>query len=161
MRDDSPLSGRCSCGLISFRLTDTPLVVHCCHCTWCQRETGSAFVLNAMIETRRIVTTGASPAETLLPSASGKGQVVLRCPDCHVALWSHYSGAGRRFAFVRAGTLDGARNIVPDVHIFTGSALPWVAFPPGAKVFPEFYRRSDTWSPEALHRRDVELAMEG
>ncbi|MCR8547917.1 GFA family protein [Salipiger sp. P9] len=152
------MHGRCTCGEIRFHLTDTPLITHCCHCTWCQRETGSAFALNAMIETRNIACDAGRPQEIALPSASGKGQTVARCPSCQVALWSHYAGAGRAFAFVRVGTLDDASRVAPDVHIFTESAHPWIPFPDGARVFPAFYRRSATWRPEALERRAAELA---
>ncbi|MBN9886815.1 GFA family protein [Salipiger abyssi] len=154
------MKGRCTCGEIRFHLTDTPLITHCCHCTWCQRESGSAFALNAMIETRCIALDGGSPEELALPSASGKGQIVTRCPRCQVALWSHYAGAGRAFAFIRVGTLDAAASVVPDVHIFTESAHPWITFPEGAKVFPAFYRRSETWRPEALARGEAERARQ-
>lgn len=152
------MDGRCTCGTVRFRLTDTPLCVHCCHCGWCRRETGSAFVLNALIETRKVALLDGAPVEVMTPSASGSGQVILRCPDCQVALWSHYSGAGRRFAFVRVGTLDDGASVVPDVHIFTESAVPWLPFPEGARVFPVFYDRKEVWSPEALDRRRAELA---
>ena len=155
------MHGRCTCGAIEYRLTDTPLCVHSCHCTWCQRETGSAFVLNALIETRNVAPVRGTPVEVLTPSASGKGQIVLRCPQCHVALWSHYSGAGRAFAFVRVGTLDRARELAPGVFIFTGTAVPWMQFPEGVPVFAEYYDRTQVWRPEALARRAAELARQG
>jgi hypothetical protein len=151
------MQGHCTCGEIAYRLAEPPLVVHCCHCTWCQRETGSAFALNALIETRHIRRLSGRPAEWLVPSASGKGQTMVGCPTCGCTLWSHYSGAGRGFAFVRAGTLVDAASIAPDVHIYTSTAHPWITFPEGAQVFPEYYRRSTTWRPEALARRDAEL----
>ena len=145
---------------IRFHLTDTPLIIHCCHCTWCQRETGSAFALNAMIETRCVALDAGRPHDVTLPSASGKGQIVARCPTCEVALWSHYAGGGRAFAFVRIGTLDRAAELTPDVFIYTDTAPPWITFPEGARVFPEYYRRSTTWRPEALARREAELARQ-
>ncbi|WP_373356165.1 GFA family protein [Pseudoroseicyclus sp. CXY001] len=150
------MHGRCTCGDVTYRLTDSFLCVHCCHCRWCQRETGSAFVLNGLIETRHLEVTGAAEA-VLTPSASGKGQEIRRCPRCRVALWSHYAGAGPRFAFVRCGTLDAALEIAPDVHIFTETKLPWVTLPPEVPAFAEFYRRSEVWAPAALARRQAEL----
>jgi len=152
------MDGRCTCGAVRFRLTDTPLVVHACHCTWCQRESGSAFALNAMIETDRVELIAGHPEETLTPSNSGKGQIYLRCPACHVALWSHYAGAGRKMAFVRVGTLADPAAFPPDVHIFTATKLPWVVLPEGVPACPDYYRREEIWRPEALARRAAVLA---
>lgn len=146
------MQGRCTCGAVRYRLTDTPLVVHCCHCTWCQRESGSAFAVNAMIEADRLQVEGETE-EVVTPSASGKGQVVVRCPSCRVALYSHYAGSGRLTAFVRTGTLDDPGRCPPDVHIFTSTRLPWVVLPPSIPAFAEYYRASEVWRPDALARR--------
>jgi hypothetical protein len=152
------MRGRCSCGAVVYRLRDEVLCVNACHCTWCQRETGSAFAMNGIIETRLIEIERGAPEPVETPSASGAGQTILRCGHCRVALWSHYAGAGRRFAFVRMGTLDETRGVVPDVHIFTTSKQDWVILPDGAPVFEEYYRREEVWRPEALARREAELA---
>lgn len=145
------MHGRCSCGAVSYALMDAPLFVHCCHCTWCQRETGSAFALNALIETDRLKVTGAVE-HVMLPSASGRGQEVVRCAACRVALFSHYGGGGRLMAFVRVGTLADPTACPPDVHIYTTTRLPWVALPAGARVFEEYYDPRKEW-PEAAQAR--------
>ncbi len=154
-------TGRCSCGEVAYRLTESLLITHACHCTWCQRETGTAFALNGMIETRFIEVTKGAPAAVMLPSASGKGQEVMRCPQCQVALWSHYAGTGRKLAFLRLGTLDDTSDVAPDVHIYTSTKQPWLSLPEGARVFDEYYRRSEVWAPEALERRKAELERNG
>jgi hypothetical protein len=152
--DPNPLlEGGCTCGAVRYRLASAPLIVHCCHCRWCQRETGSAFVLNAMIETSRLGVTAGEPIMILTPSASGKGQKILRCPTCQVALWSHYPGGGDRVAFVRAGTLDEPDRCPPDIHIFTESKQPWVQIPQGMRSVAEFYEIDEVWSPASLERR--------
>jgi hypothetical protein len=153
-----PLDGRCTCGGVRFRLHAAPLIVHCCHCRWCQRETGSAFVINALIETDRVQLLAGAPELVDTPSESGRGQRIARCPHCHVALWSHYAGLGAKAAFVRAGTLDSPEAVAPDVHIFTASKLPWVALPPGVPAFAEFYDRDAVWPADALARRAALLA---
>jgi hypothetical protein len=150
------MDGRCTCGGVRFRLSDRPLFVHACHCTWCQRETGSAFVINALIETSCLQVTGRTLA-VMTPSDSGAGQLIHRCPDCHVALWSHYSGAGPRFAFVRAGTLEPPVP-APDIHIFTSTMQPWLRLPEGVPAVPEYYAREDYWPDWALARRQAVLA---
>ncbi len=153
------MNGKCTCGEVRYRLTDRPLFVHCCHCRWCQRETGSAFVLNALIEADRVAVATGAPVPVTVPSESGNGQVIYRCPTCQVALWSVYSGAGPRFLFVRVGTLEEPGAVPPDIHIFTDSKLPWVQLPEGVPAMPEFYRRSQYWPEWALERRAA--ALEG
>ena len=154
-------AGGCDCRTVRYRLTAAPLFVHACHCRWCQRETGSAFVLNALIETERVEVTGARPTIVVTPSASGRGQKIARCPACQVAVWSHYAGAGELFSFVRVGTLDDPDACPPDVHIFTASKQPWVVLPPGVPAFREYYDRGKLWPAEALARRRDLLVRHG
>jgi hypothetical protein len=148
-----PLEGGCTCRAIRYRMTSAPLFVHCCHCRWCQRETGSAFVLNAMIEANRVVLLSGTPDVVNTPSNSGKGQKISRCPTCRIAVWSNYAGAGEAIRFVRVGTLDNPDRLPPDIHIFTSSKQPWVVLPEGTPALPEFYDRKKYWPPESLARR--------
>ena len=152
MSDEQVREGGCSCGEIRYRMTSDPLIVHCCHCTWCQRETGSAFVLNALIETDRVEITAGEPDGILRPSESGAGQTVWQCSTCGVVLWSTYSGAGDAVRFLRAGTLDDTTELKPDIHIFTESKQPWVNIPDGAPVMEQFYHFSEQWPAESLAR---------
>ena len=145
------MKGRCSCGSVQYELNDTPLFVHCCHCLWCQRESGAAFAINLLIETDRITLEG-SVCDVPLPSESGNGQTMVRCDQCQVALWSHYAGMGKKVAFVRAGTLDDPREVTPDIHIYTDSKQPWLTLPDDVPAVPGYYRRSQMW-PEASLRR--------
>lgn len=148
-----PLEGGCTCRSVRYRMTTAPLFVHCCHCRWCQRETGASFALNAMIEADRVVTLGEQPELITTPSASGRGQRIARCSHCHVAVWSHYSSAGPMVAFVRVGTLDQPDLLPPHIHIFTESKQPWVVIPQGTPSVPAFYEREEIWPAESLARR--------
>jgi hypothetical protein len=150
-----PFEGGCTCRGVRYRFATAPLVVHACHCTWCQRETGSAFAVNAMIESDRFESFGAEPEFIDTPSESGKGQSVARCPACRVAVWSHYAGAGPLVTFVRVGTLDEPHRLPPDIHIFTRSKQPWVVLPVGARSVPVYYEIEAVWSPESLARREI------
>lgn len=145
--------GGCACRHVRYRMTSKPLLVHCCHCRWCQRETGSAFVLNAMIEADRVELLHGEVDVILTPSESGRGQWIARCPRCRVALWSNYGGSGDVVRFVRVGTLDEPDRLPPDVHIFTMSKQPWVNLEGGAPAFQEFYEIEDVWPAESLARR--------
>ena len=146
------LEGRCTCGAVRYRLLREPMFVHCCHCYWCQRETGTAFALNAMIEADAVALRAGSPHRVDTPSQSGAGQIIVRCADCQVALWSHYSGAGERVSFVRVGTLEEPWRVSPDIHIFTESKQPWVRLPPEVPSVAQYYRRSSYWSAEQVER---------
>ena len=149
---DFALEGGCDCRAVRYRMTSRPMIVHCCHCRWCQRETGSAFVLNAMIEADRVTLLTGEPELVATPSASGRGQKIARCPVCRVALWSHYPGAGDAVSFVRVGTLDEPDRLPPDIHIYTASKQPWVVIPEEAKAVPEYYRPSEVWPAESRAR---------
>ncbi len=146
------LDGGCACGKVRYRLTTAAMFVHCCHCRDCQRQTGTAFALNALIETDRIMMLSGAPKPDTMPTDSGKPHDVYRCPDCGTAVWSDY---GRRPAlrFVRVGTLDDPTALKPDVHIYVRSKLPWVALPAGAPAFEEYYDLKTVWPAESLKRR--------
>ena len=155
------MEGHCTCRQVRYRLTSRPLFVHCCHCRWCQRETGSAFVLNALIEADRVELLAGEPETIDTPTQSEQGQKISRCPVCKVALWSVYSGAGPKFRFVRVGTLDNPDACPPEIHIFTESKQPWVILPEGVPAVPQYYRRDDYWPAESLARREALLKRGG
>lgn len=149
---DFAAEGGCTCRAVRYRLTSRPMFVHCCHCRWCQRETGSAFALNAMIEAGRVELLAGAPEVVHTPSASGRGQKIHRCPTCRVAVWSNYSGAGDAVRFVRVGTLDEPDRVPPDIHIFTDSKQPWVVLPDDATAVPEYYNPKERWPAESQAR---------
>ena len=148
------LTGGCSCGAVRYRLLSTPMFVHCCHCTDCQRQTGSAFVLNALIESDRVEILSGAPQPVSMPTDSGRPHDIYRCPSCQIAVWSDY---GRRgvLHFLRVGTLDEPSAIAPDVHIYTRSKLPWVALPEGVPAFEAYYDTKSLWPAESLKRREA------
>jgi hypothetical protein len=146
----SGAEGGCACGEIRYRLTSAPLVVHCCHCLNCQRQTGSAFVINVLIETDRVELLAGEPARVDAPRDAGPPQGIFRCPTCQIGVYSDYGRPDVRF--VRAGTLDDPSRVTPDVHIFTRSKLPWVTLPGSAPAFEVYYDRNEVWTPEGLER---------
>lgn len=148
-----PLEGGCDCRFLRYRLESAPLFVHCCHCRWCQRESGASFALNAMIESTRLTVLAGAPDLVETPSASGLGQQIARCPHCRLALWSHYGGAGPLLSFVRVGTLDQPDSLPPDIHIFTASRQPWLQLPAGVPAVSEYYQREQYWPAASLARR--------
>ncbi len=156
--ENFPLEGGCTCRAVRYRMMTKPLFVHCCHCRWCQRETGASFALNAMIEADRVNLLQGEVEVVNTPSNSGKGQKIARCPKCHIALWSNYAEAGDAVRFVRVGTLDKPDLLPPDIHIFTASKQPWVVLPPGMPAVEEYYDSKEYWPQESLERRRALLA---
>lgn len=146
------MDGGCSCGAVRYRLTGKPLFVHCCHCRHCQRETGSAFAHNGMIESDRIKVARGMPAVFDLPTASGKGQRVRRCSDCGVALWSTYGGPGPLVSFVKIATLDEPDRFPPQAHMFTASTAEWMVLPDGVPAAVGYYDRESLWPKASLER---------
>ena len=147
-----PIEGGCDCRTVRYHMTSVPLIVHCCHCRWCQRESGAAFALNAMIESDRVLSLGAEPEIVDTPSQSGRGQKIARCPSCRIAVWSHYAGSGPITKFVRVGSLDDPDVLPPDAHIFTATKQPWVLLPPSTPAFAGYYDRATVWRKESLTR---------
>jgi hypothetical protein len=147
-----PIEGGCDCRQVRYRMESAPLFVHCCHCRWCQRESGASFALNAMIEADRVTELGERPLLVDTPSNSGSGQRIARCAQCKVAVWSNYAGAGPVIKFVRVGTLDDPDLLPPDIHIFTASKQPWLTLPTGVPAVAEYYDRDKHWPEESLAR---------
>ena len=127
------------------------MFVHCCHCRDCQRQTGSAFVLNALIETDRVEVKGVVRRSTM-PTDSGRPHGVDRCDVCGTAVWSEYGGVAA-LRFVRVGTLDVPSRLPPDVHIYTRSKLSWIALPEGVPAFDAYYDSKSLWPASSLERR--------
>ncbi len=142
--------GGCSCGEVRYRLTSNPLFVHCCHCLNCQRQTGSAFVINLLIEANRVELFAGEPEAVDVPRDDGSMQRIYRCPSCQVAVYSEYTCPEVRF--VRGGTLDDPAGVTPDVHIFTGSKLPWVILPESVPAFDVYYDTRALWPAASLER---------
>jgi hypothetical protein len=145
-----PSEGGCSCGEIRYRLTSDPLVTHCCHCLNCQRQTGSAFVINVLIEADRMQLLGGEPRPVEVPRDDGSAQKIFRCPTCQIAVYSDYGRSDIRF--IRAGTLDDPSQATPDVHIFVRSKREWIALPESVPAFDVYYDRTTVWRRESLDR---------
>ena len=148
-----PREGGCACGTVRYRLTSDPLFTHCCHCLNCQRQTGSAFVINLLIETDRVELLAGGPQRVDVPRDDGSTQQIFRCPTCQVAVFSQYGRPEVRF--VRAGTLDEPTSVVPDVHIFTRSKVGWITLPDSSPAFEVYYGMKDLWPAASLERLEA------
>jgi hypothetical protein len=142
--------GGCSCGAVRYRLASEPMFVHCCHCLNCQRQTGSTFAINLLIEADRVEMSGASAQTVEVPRDDGSTQRIYRCPECQVAVFSEYESP--ELWFVRGGTLDDPTDVTPDVHIYTRSKVRWVTLPADTPAFEAYYDSTKLWPASSLHR---------
>jgi len=152
MNENDRNKGKCTCGEIEYELTAVPMFVHCCHCTWCQRETGSAFAINALIEADEVHLIQGCPEAINVPSNSGIGQTISRCPSCKTALWSNYGAAKDAICFIRVGTLNNPDACPPDIHIFTSTKQKWVELNNSVPAMDEYYQRSKYWPEQSIAR---------
>lgn len=151
--------GGCACGAVRYRLTSDPLFTHCCHCLNCQRQTGSAFVINLLIEANRVELLAGVPQPVHAPRDDGSSQRIFRCPSCQVAVFSEYGRPEVRF--VRGGTLDRPSEFTPDVHIFTRSKVPWLTLPDAAPAFEVYYDSKLLWPAASLERLEAIMPPSG
>jgi len=151
------MKGQCSCGEVQFDMLETPLFVHACHCKNCQRQSGSAHALNAMIETSKVNVLSGKSEGFDVPTDSGRRQTIFRCPSCKVALWSTYGGAGDAFLFGRVGSLDDPATCPPDINIFTKSKQLWVTLYADIPAVEEFYDAKEYWPAETLERMQASM----
>lgn len=147
-----PMLGACFCGAIRYRLECAPMFVHCCHCTDCQKQTGGAFAINALIEASHLTLLSGAPEAVPMHTDSGAPHDIYRCPQCKTAVWSDY-GRRKVLLFVRVTTLEHPDAVPPDVHIFTRSMLPWERLPEGVRAFKVYYDMQKEWPAESLRRR--------
>ena len=128
-------AGACECGEVRYRLTDAPIVVNCCHCRDCQTITGSAFALNAMIETGAIEVTHGAPVVRSRERGERGDTRAWRCGRCETLLWADHPMFGDKARFVRIGTLALGEGLPVDAHYFVRSKHPWVTVPAGVAQF--------------------------
>jgi hypothetical protein len=145
-------TGGCICGAIRYEICRDPLVVHACHCTYCQTESGAAFAVNLLVEADAVRLLRGMPQAVMTPSHSGNGQQIWRCPICQVAVWSNYAAFKGKVNFVRVGTLDHHGDVAPDIHIYTSSKQDWLPLPQDAQSVPLYYKLRDVWPESSVDR---------
>lgn len=144
--------GGCTCGHARYQVASEPMIVHCCHCRGCQKNSDSAFALNALFEADRVELISGEVEDVTVPTPRGTGQINTRCTKCKVAVWSIYNMGGlrERIRFIRVGTLDAPDQLPPDVHIYTRSKQPWVVLPRKDRRVEAFYEHKEIWSSKSM-----------
>ena len=153
-RDFTPLAGGCPCGQARFHLTGAPIITPAGQCRNCQKVSGAAFSVNAMIESDRLELIAGRTV--LFEPRAGQGEV--QCPDCRYSLWSYIPMFGKAIAFVGVGRLDEGERLAPEAHYFIRSKHPWIGLPAGVPAFSEL---GDPGKPGMGARVGAALAAAG
>ncbi|MEQ9643359.1 MAG: GFA family protein [Alphaproteobacteria bacterium] len=148
------MTGRCACGAVTYRITDAPLFTQACHCTDCQRSTGSAFVVHLVLAEPDFEIEGKTRMATV-PSGSGAGCELHACAKCATYIWVRYLYHKVPVIAVRGGTLDDPAAAPPQAHIFTRSMQPWLTLPDGVPRFDEAFARDDVWPAASCRKYDA------
>lgn len=145
------MDGGCPCGAVRYRVRRAPMFVNCCHCRQCQQQTGTAFALNAILESDQVTLLSGTLEGVKVPARSGIPQTIFHCTACKCALWSHYRDLAV-MSFVRVGTLDEPDKAPPGAHIYTATKLPWVVLNPEIPAYEGRYDRDTLWPAESVER---------
>lgn len=127
-----PLTGRCQCGAVSYRLKASPLVFYLCHCIECQKQSASAFGESLQVAVESVECTG-KLRRFSRPGDSGRTLDCHFCPACGTRIYHRTPGAD--VLTIKAGTLDDGSWLVPAGHIWIRSRQPWMTFAADELIF--------------------------
>jgi hypothetical protein len=130
-----PLTGGCLCGAVRFEVTEPLVSSGYCHCTRCQRRTGTAASPGARIAPGSLrVLAGEEHIRAYEPE---EGFAKVFCTACGSSLWSRSQEDPDVFS-IRLGAFDGDPGIRPTYRQFVAYAAPWESIPDdGLERFPE------------------------
>ena len=135
--------GGCLCGDVRYRTVGSPERTTICHCTFCQRLTGSAFLVEPVFATSNVVIEqGALASYEHRSPAHGRRLTVHFCARCGSRIglsFERFPG----FVGICGGTFDDPHWFKPDRHIFTQTAVPWMVFPPDVACYRQHAIRLD------------------
>jgi hypothetical protein len=149
--------GGCDCGAVRYALSNSPLIVHACHCRDCQRLSGSVYAVNIWIEKEFVELLAGTLSKYERKGGSGSPHEVHRCSRCGTHVLNDYRRAPGSYWWVRVGTLDDPAAFAPDLHLYTRSKHPSVHLPEGVPVFEAYYDRAQVWPAASLARMEAHL----
>ena len=126
-------TGGCQCGAIRYEVAGEPRQVVACHCTDCQRQSGSAFGMTMVVEVSAFRITAGTPRIYHSTSSTGRAKAGAFCPDCGTRIY-HQPQWRKGTISVKPGTLDDTTWLQPQIHIWTASKQPWVTIPEGVEA---------------------------
>jgi hypothetical protein len=143
-----PQSGGCLCGAVRYEITGPPVTVYACHCTECQRHSGSAFAMAAVIPKEHFRITIGSPKMFARQTSPTKTMECCFCSKCGTRLYHVPGGASYPNRNIKPGTLDDPSWLMPTTHFWTRSAQHWVDIPDDATQY-ETQPEALSWVPRS------------
>jgi hypothetical protein len=130
----TPRDGGCQCGGVRYRLEGEPLGLAVCHCTECQRQSGSAFGMSLAIPREAFRLLAGELKRFSVRCDSGRIKECAFCPSCGTRI---HHRVGEAVLSLKPGTLDDTSWLSPDAHYWTKRKQPWAPIPDGARCFPD------------------------
>jgi hypothetical protein len=121
------IDGSCHCGYITYEAEADPERVSICHCTDCQRLTGTAFRTSISAPDTGFWILSGEPTTYVKTGDSGRKRVQAFCPRCGSPIYATAPGAGPKVYNIRLGTVRQRDQLVPKVQIWCRSQPPWLA----------------------------------
>ncbi len=131
---DDVREGGCQCGAVRYRVEGPPVVVAVCHCRECQRQSGSAFGMGAIVRKEQFTLVRGTLKQFTRMAESGAPVVCSFCPECGTRI-IHEPQRMAGMVNVRAGTFDDTSWIMPRVQAWTSSKQPWITLSDALMAF--------------------------
>ena len=128
------ITGGCQCGAIRYEFNGEPVQQVACHCTDCQHQSGSAFGMSVVVNADDFRITKGEPKHYHSTSSTGRRKLGAFCHECGNRIY-HQPEWRRGRISIKAGTLDDASWLKPQVHLWTKSRQPWVIIPDDADAY--------------------------
>ncbi len=128
--------GGCQCGAVRYRVVGEPVVLAVCHCSECQRQSGSAFGMSLIVPKKSFQILSGETKTFTRKADSGREVECVFCPECGTRVY-HVPGLPGDNLNIKPGTLDDRSWLVPAVHVWTRSKQPWVPIPEGVPCVEE------------------------
>ena len=131
----SPITGGCLCGAIRYAISSPVSGLRACHCTHCQKTSGTGSSVNAVILSKDFALTLGTPKRYTDKADSGRLLRRFFCGDCGSPIYSQRDASPDRMV-VRAGSFDDSSAMKITANIWTKSARPWSHIDPGTEQLP-------------------------
>ena len=132
---NSKLSGGCLCGAIRYTVSAPVAELRACHCTHCQKTSGTGSSVNAVIPSAAFDLTQGTPRRYAVTADSGRTLYRFFCGDCGSPIYSQRAANPERMV-VRAGSFDNPPPMKITANIWTRSARPWSWIDPASEQLP-------------------------
>lgn len=121
------ITGGCHCGYVTYEAELDPQRVAICHCTDCQKLTGSPFRVTAVVSESDLKLKGSPPKQYRKTAESGRGRLQYFCPECGSQLFVNGEGEASKIWGIRWGSIDQRMELKPQRQVWCRSSPAWLS----------------------------------